>query len=284
MVDSARKTRRRSRSELSKDTDEAIPKATEEATQKEETKKRSTAKKESTSKQATTKKIITSKVDSSSSSNSNNNTSETSKNELSKLIPGYTAPLQLTSALLDKFRPAGGLEALRRQAVRTDRSTAPVVAGTAANKKLTGAMLQKSSRGGLPSTYAAAYASFKKGAKPVIKNDAGSQWFGMAPTPMSKELTRDLALIRNRNYLDPKRFYKSTDKTAAVVQLGTVIEGASEFYSARLTKKQRRSNLTEEIMADPDTASYAQDKYRKMQRAKTAEKLKWKKGGRKGKK
>jgi hypothetical protein len=217
---------------------------------------------------------------------SNNNAADdamTKTNELSKLIPGYRAPLKLSCSSLDeKYRPVGGLEALRRQAVRTDPSTAPIVAGTKDHQRHTKVMLQKSkSGGGLPKTFAGAYSSFKKGTKALPKNDAGKNWFGMAPTPVTDELKRDLALIRNRNYLDPKRFYKSSDATGKVVQLGTVIEGAAEFYSSRLTKKQRRGNLTEEIMADPAVARYAQDKFQKMQhaKAKTANR-KYKKGPR----
>lgn len=212
-----------------------------------------------------------------------NDDAMTKTNELSKLIPGYRAPLKLSCSSLDeKYRPAGGLEALRRQAVRTDPSTAPIVAGTKDHQRHTKVMLQKSkSGGGSPATYAGAYSSFKKGTKALPKNDAGKQWFGMVPTPVTDELKRDLALIRNRNYLDPKRFYKSSDATGKVVQLGTVIEGAAEFFSSRLTKKQRRGNLTEEIMADPAVATYAQDKFQKMQhaKAKTANR-KYKKGPR----
>jgi hypothetical protein len=212
-----------------------------------------------------------------------NDDAMTKTNELSKLIPGYRAPLKLSCSSLDeKYRPVGGLEALRRQAVRTDPSTAPIVAGTKDHQRHTKVMLQKSkSGGGLPKTFAGAYSSFKKGTKALPKNDAGKNWFGMAPTPVTDELKRDLALIRNRNYLDPKRFYKSSDATGKVVQLGTVIEGAAEFYSSRLTKKQRRGNLTEEIMADPAVARYAQDKFQKMQhaKAKTANR-KYKKGPR----
>ena len=100
----------------------------------------------------------------------------------------------------------------------------------------------------------------------------GDGWFGMRPSPMTNEVKNDLALIRNRNYLDPKRFYKSADvqsgKHKNMVQVGTVIEGA--FSSSRLTKKQRRSNLTDEVLADAALSSYAQTKFRNMQREKTA--------------
>jgi hypothetical protein len=88
---------------------------------------------------------------------------------------------------------------------------------------------------------------------------------------MTEELKNDLSVIRDRNYLDPKKFYKSADKQGNIVQLGTVIEGAAEYYSGRLTKKQRRSNFTEEIMADPDSANYAKKKFRSMAQEKTRE-------------
>lgn len=96
---------------------------------------------------------------------------------------------------------------------------------------------------------------------------------------MTEEVERDLALIRNRNYLDPKRFYKSADKPKSnakgVLQSGTVIEGPTEFYSSRLTKKQRRTNLVDEIMADPESSGWAQQKYKKMQQVQGEKARKW---------
>eukprot|EP00961_Rhodomonas_salina_P281376 3801766-Rhodomonas_salina.1 len=38
--------------------------------------------------------------------------------------------------------------------------------------------------------------------------------------------------------------------TRARLQVGTVMQGAAEFYSSRLLKSERRSNLAEEILAD----------------------------------
>ena len=101
-------------------------------------------------------------------------------------------------------------------------------------------------------------------------HDAGRQWFGMRGTPLTAELQKDLTLIRHRNYLDPKRFYKSSDTPSTFVQAGTVIEGAAEFYASRLTKKQRQATLVQEVLADPSLASYAQEKFKKMGAAKRA--------------
>jgi hypothetical protein len=190
------------------------------------------------------------------------------KNELTKLIPGYTAPMKLNTSSLDQYRPAGGIKELQRRAERTDASTKHFV--VEASKKHTDAM-QNGSNSSLPTSYAAAYSSFKQGKKRAPDNTAGKGWFGMEPTPMTDELKTDLAVIRNRNYLDPKKFYKSADKHHKIVQLGTVIEGATEFYSSRLTKKQRRNNFTEEIMADPASADYAKKKFKKMAQEKTSQ-------------
>lgn len=95
---------------------------------------------------------------------------------------------------------------------------------------------------------------------------AGPGWFDMTPSPMTASLKTDLCVLRNRGYLDPKKFYKSSDNFAGkVLQVGTVIEGSAEFYSSRLTKRERRVNLTEEVMADAGVAGYAKRKYRDIQ-------------------
>ena len=192
----------------------------------------------------------------------------TEGNSLTKLLPGYTAPMRLNTSSLDKYRPVGGIKALQRQAERSDVSTRDFV--KEATEKHAQVMKTKMMEFST-SKYVNAYASFKKGVKRAPDSTAGAGWFHMKPTPMSEELKADMSVIRNRNYLDPKRFYKSADKFSNMVQVGTVIEGSAEFFSSRLTKKQRRSNLTEEIMADPATADYARNKFRSMAQEKTRE-------------
>jgi Fcf2 pre-rRNA processing len=195
-------------------------------------------------------------------------TKSTEGNSLTKLLPGYTAPMRLNTSSLDKYRPAGGIKALQRQAERSDVSTRDFV--KEATEKHAQIMKTKTIELST-SKYANAYASFKKGVKRAPDSTAGAGWFHMKPTPMSEELKADISVIRNRNYLDPKRFYKSADKFSTMIQVGTVIEGSAEFFSSRLTKKQRRSNLTEEIMADPASADYARNKFRSMAQEKTRE-------------
>jgi Fcf2 pre-rRNA processing len=108
----------------------------------------------------------------------------------------------------------------------------------------------------------------------VTSASLSNGWLGFRPTPTSEEVQADIALLRNRNYLDPKSFYKSSDvqsgKRRSIVQVGTVIEGAAEFYSSRLTKKEKRRNVTDEVLADTSLSGYVQNKYRSMQQQKTA--------------
>uniref|UniRef100_A0AAV1UDD8 Fcf2 pre-rRNA processing C-terminal domain-containing protein n=1 Tax=Peronospora matthiolae TaxID=2874970 RepID=A0AAV1UDD8_9STRA len=91
------------------------------------------------------------------------------------------------------------------------------------------------------------------------KKSAGRRWFNFESEEMTADARRDFALLRMRNYLDPKKFYKSSDHSRALpkhFQMGQVIEGAHEFHSARLTKKQRRQTFTDEIMADEAVVQY----------------------------
>ncbi|KAJ2289642.1 rrna-processing protein fcf2, partial [Coemansia sp. RSA 2706] len=39
-------------------------------------------------------------------------------------------------------------------------------------------------------------------------------------------------------------------------EMGTIIEGPTEFYSSRLTKKERRQNLVDELLADKNARDY----------------------------
>lgn len=170
------------------------------------------------------------------------NSTSSGNRKISQLLPGYKAPLKLSSSSLDRYRPAGGLEELRRRALERDHP-ALVVAGSNNNNNNKRSILSRQS-GFLKSSVG----SFKKGTKRPPPSTAGRGWFNMTSTPMTDALKKDLILIKNRNFLDAKRFYKSADTAGKFLQAGTVIEGPSEYYSSRLTKKQRRNNLVDEIM------------------------------------
>jgi len=224
-------------------------------------------------------------------SQQSSSTKPTEGNELTHLIPGYTAPLRLeakslkgiTGNSLSELRTRAGqsestknnpsVSALKKQVEEFD----PAVAAKKVKTPSSIAIQKELGRtGGIPTTFSS---SFRKTARKQRDNSAGQGWFGMTATPMSDQLKSDLAIIRNRNYLDPKKFYKSADSfNGKVLQVGTVIEGSSEFYSSRLTNKERKQNLTEEIMSDVTVANYAKRKYYDMQSEKQRQR-----GSKKGK-
>ncbi|KAF8472451.1 Fcf2 pre-rRNA processing-domain-containing protein [Kalaharituber pfeilii] len=94
--------------------------------------------------------------------------------------------------------------------------------------------------------------------KPTVEDKeatAGAQWFDMPRTHMTEEVRRDIQLIQMRSVLDPKRHYKQNvlKEVPKYSQMGTLIEGNTEFFSARLTRRERKKTILEEILAAKET-------------------------------
>ncbi|KAG0280224.1 hypothetical protein BGZ96_001623 [Linnemannia gamsii] len=100
----------------------------------------------------------------------------------------------------------------------------------------------------------------------------GKKWFDMPQQVLTPELRRDLQILRLRNVLDPKRFYKREEKGKPrfpkYFQVGTIIEGNTEFYSSRLSKKERATTITGEVMKDIAGRDYYKRKFDEIQVAK----------------
>ncbi|KAK9841490.1 hypothetical protein WJX74_006696 [Apatococcus lobatus] len=97
---------------------------------------------------------------------------------------------------------------------------------------------------------------------------AGSGWFNMKSSELNAETKRDLQLLKLRGAYDPKRFYKSSDHKRgfpAHFQMGTVVEGPTEFFSSRLTKRERQQNITQELLHDPDMNDARKRRFGKIQ-------------------
>jgi len=50
-----------------------------------------------------------------------------------------------------------------------------------------------------------------------------------------------------------------------VTQMGTVVEGATDFYGSRLTKAERKATLTEQLLADRDITAARKKRHAKLQ-------------------
>lgn len=75
-----------------------------------------------------------------------------------------------------------------------------------------------------------------------------------------------------RDVLDPKRHYKK-DTARAIPefsQVGTVIPGPTDYFNARMTKKDRKRTLLEDVLETEDATRRFKTKYGEIQAAKTS--------------
>lgn len=69
-----------------------------------------------------------------------------------------------------------------------------------------------------------------------------------------------------------QHFKKDTrkDPVPQFSQIGTLVEGPTEYYSARLTKKERKRTLVEEVLSSGQALSKFKSKYGEIQERKTS--------------
>ncbi|XP_057420029.1 rRNA-processing protein fcf2-like [Lotus japonicus] len=72
-----------------------------------------------------------------------------------------------------------------------------------------------------------------------------------------------------RGAIDPKRHYKKGDSKSKTLpkyfQMGTVVDSPLDFFSGRLTKKERRASLADELLADQNLVAYRKRKVREIE-------------------
>ncbi|XP_059632037.1 rRNA-processing protein fcf2 [Cornus florida] len=105
--------------------------------------------------------------------------------------------------------------------------------------------------------------------KKQVKDTTGKNWFDMPAPTVTPELRKDLQLLKLRSAMDPKRHYKKSDTKSKTLpkyfQVGTVIESASEFFTGRLTKKERKATLADELLSDPFLGDYRKRKVQEIE-------------------
>lgn len=87
---------------------------------------------------------------------------------------------------------------------------------------------------------------------------------------LTPELLRDQQLLRLRGYMDPKQFYKggmSTKRIPKHFEMGVVVEGASEFKAARLSKRERQASFAREVLHDPAVKQHTKRRFDALQEA-----------------
>ncbi|KAF2750291.1 Fcf2-domain-containing protein, partial [Sporormia fimetaria CBS 119925] len=102
---------------------------------------------------------------------------------------------------------------------------------------------------------------------------AGANWFNMPKTDLTPELRRDLQLLKMRSVLDPKRHYKKMDSKSdvpAFSQVGTIIEGPTEYYTSRINNKDRKRTFVEEVLAQEAQTGRFKNKSQDVRQAKAS--------------
>ncbi|GER48264.1 Fcf2 pre-rRNA processing protein [Striga asiatica] len=114
--------------------------------------------------------------------------------------------------------------------------------------------------------------------KKQVKDTAGKKWFDMPAQTMTPGLKKDLQLLKLRGALDPKRHYKKGDSKSKTLPKYFQAKSATEFFTGRLTKKERKATLADELLADSTLGDYRKRKVREIEEAnRPAGVDKWKK-------
>jgi hypothetical protein len=111
----------------------------------------------------------------------------------------------------------------------------------------------------------------------------GKGWHNVEAAELDEKEKTGVKLLQMRNFLDPKRFYKNPDKGGKILHVGTVVEGATEFKSSRLTKKERKTSFVDEILSDQKTRNYTKRVFMDIQEVK-GNKKKFQKAAKKARK
>ncbi|KAH9684150.1 Fcf2 domain-containing protein [Citrus sinensis] len=107
--------------------------------------------------------------------------------------------------------------------------------------------------------------------KKQIKDTAGTSWFDMPAATITPELKKDLQLLKLRSAMDPKRHYKKSEAKSKTLP--------------KLTKKERKATLADELLSDPTLGQYRKRKVREIEsQNRPAGNDKWKMRGRQSQK
>ena len=74
-----------------------------------------------------------------------------------------------------------------------------------------------------------------------------------------------------RSVLDPKRHYKKDDRKGQIPtysQVGTILEGPTEYYSSRLLNRDRMQSFVDEVLAGENLTGRFKSKYEDIQSTK----------------
>lgn len=94
----------------------------------------------------------------------------------------------------------------------------------------------------------------------------GPNWFNMAAPEITEELKNDLQVLKMRSVMDPKRFYKKNDMEVLpkYFQVGRVVDSPLDHQSHRISNKDRKRTMVEELLNDAEFNRYNKKKYKEI--------------------
>lgn len=102
-----------------------------------------------------------------------------------------------------------------------------------------------------------------------VKDTAGKQWFDMPAPTITPELQKDLKLLQLRDAIDPKRHYKKSGSKSKALpkyfQVGTMVGSSLDYYSGRLTNRERKESIADELLSDQNFSAYRKRKVREIE-------------------
>merc|ERR1719427_850377 len=90
--------------------------------------------------------------------------------------------------------------------------------------------------------------------------NAGKNWDYMKAPEMTPQIEGDLKLLKLRHVADPKSFRKQEKFAPKHFQVGKVKHSQADWYSQRVHKKDQKSSMIEEMIADKEAAQYRKRK------------------------
>jgi len=104
--------------------------------------------------------------------------------------------------------------------------------------------------------------------KKAPKDNAGADWYNMPKTNLTPELKRDLQILRMRDVVAlGKQYFKKDNRKDFIPeysQVGTIIAGATDGRDNRLTRKERKRTIVEEVLGGEAVTKY-KNKYQDLQ-------------------
>ncbi|CAB4483309.1 uncharacterized protein OCT59_004437 [Rhizophagus irregularis] len=179
-------------------------------------------------------------------------------------FPSLNVGVSIDEQLYIKRHP-GGIVTLRQDEISQD--------GSSKKHKTSNKTVQSSSKTASTTddNDQDSYAKLSKKEKQRIREStAGPGWFDMKKPEITPEIKRDLQIIKLRNVLDPKRFYKKDDSKGLpkYFEIGTIKEGPAEFYSSRIPRKERRQTIADELLTNEQSKRYFKRKFSEIQEIK----------------